>query len=447
MAQNKLSPPECVRGMVQLDKRKFNKTISIPILSVKTNLIHSVIITLKSYLLKLEKFKSVHDNSTKDLKLVYLNPDLVTSFNSLVERDRELLQNWNISHDDLKFEDVIMTYENWTAHEIIKAVIPPSSSFSGFSQIGKIIHVNLKDDLLPFKQVIGQVLLEKIKCCESVVCKRSNINNTFRTLDLEVLAGNEDLQTETKENGCKFQLDFRTVYWNPRLIEEHYGIVSKLKPTDVLYDVFCGIGPFAIPAAKRGCTVLANDANEHCCKYLLINKNLNKLKSDFRIFNKDGAKFIEEDLKSDMLSRALRFSPSKPFKIHITMNLPAIAYTFLTSFTGLFRKNELSSYPDQLLPTVHLYCFIKDKENLTEKAKNLVEKTLNCSIENAEILPVRNVAPNKEMMRVSFTLTKQILESDKRRNSCTAEQNDSKKLRIEDTNGDGDVQMMDTDLN
>lgn len=37
--------------------------------------------------------------------------------------------------------------------------------FSGFSHIGHIIHVNLRENLLPYKNVIGQILLDKIASC------------------------------------------------------------------------------------------------------------------------------------------------------------------------------------------------------------------------------------------------------------------------------------------
>ena len=50
---------------------------------------------------------------------------------------------------------------------------------------------------------------------------------------------------------------------------------------DVLFqligDMFCGIGPFAIPAARRGCTVYANDLNPDSYKYLVENARLNKV--------------------------------------------------------------------------------------------------------------------------------------------------------------------------
>ncbi len=42
-------------------------------------------------------------------------------------------------------------------------------------------------------------------------------------------------------------------------------------------DVFCGVGPFAIPAAKKGCEVHANDLNPASHKYLVENIKINKV--------------------------------------------------------------------------------------------------------------------------------------------------------------------------
>ncbi|XP_065213675.1 tRNA (guanine(37)-N1)-methyltransferase isoform X3 [Planococcus citri] len=381
------SPPACIRGMKELDKDKFLKKIQVPLLSIDVNLVHSVINTVKRYLLKMDKIKQVYDDPDSGRKLIYLDPNLVKDFESFDDKHRELLRNYGLTPDNLVYREITIGYDNWSTHEVINCIIPENTAFSGFTQTGKIIHVNLKPELLPYKHVIGKVLLEKVKNCESVVNKIQSIDNVYRTFNLEVLAGSDDLCTVVNENGCKFELDFKTVYWNSRLHEEHHEIVSKLNKGDVLYDVFCGIGPFAIPAAKKGCIVLANDANPESCKYLQRNKYINKVKLGLEIFNKDGADFIKQHVKQDMLRRSQNFNPAKPYSIHITMNLPAIAYTFLTNFIGLFTRNELSSYPDQLLPVVHLYCFVPKNADAKDAAKSLVEATLKYRIENENVFP------------------------------------------------------------
>ena len=42
-------------------------------------------------------------------------------------------------------------------------------------------------------------------------------------------------------------------------------------------DVFAGVGPFAIPAAAKGCKVYANDLNPESFKYLNQNVSINKV--------------------------------------------------------------------------------------------------------------------------------------------------------------------------
>ena len=64
---------------------------------------------------------------------------------------------------------------------------------------------------------LGDVLLDKVPTVKTVVNKLDTIDNTFRNFKMELLAGEDDLITTTKEHGLTFKLDFSKVYWNPRL--------------------------------------------------------------------------------------------------------------------------------------------------------------------------------------------------------------------------------------
>lgn len=79
------------------------------------------------------------------------------------------------------------------------------------------------------------------------------------------------------ESDCRFTFDFSLVYWNSRLHTEHDRLVQMFDPQDVIADVFAGVGPFAIPAAKKGCAVFANDLNPNSTKYLSVNVQNNKV--------------------------------------------------------------------------------------------------------------------------------------------------------------------------
>lgn len=60
--------------------------------------------------------------------------------------------------------------------------------------------------------------------------------------------------------------------------------MDLFQPEDVIADVFAGVGPFAVPAGKKGCGVFANDLNPISYKYLQVNIANNKV----RLRNLDG---------------------------------------------------------------------------------------------------------------------------------------------------------------
>lgn len=415
-------PSLSVRGMKKLDRELFSKTTSVPCLKVKSQPVSSMTNLLKNYLLKLRNLKAIRpveteneaaDNSgnTGDKsREILLNPKLISSFNDISEVDREKLAQLGVVESSFGSCPLQLTYDNWSADDVLKAVLPEGvESAASYSQIGHIVHVNLRDHLQDYKYLIGEVLLDKIKQARTVVNKVDTIDNTFRVFKMEVLAGEHDFVTEVKENYLRFKFDFSSVYWNPRLSTERERIVNKFKPGNILYDVFAGVGPFSIPVAKKECTVLANDLNPESFKWLQYNTKLNKLDKFISVYNKDGIDFIREDVKQHMLQL------EEGSKVHVIMNLPATAVTFLTAFKGLFSVVEMERV--KALPLVHVYCFVKGERDSSEMAKELVENELNCSITNNvdEITFVRNVAPSKDMMRVSFQLSENILLSGKRK--------------------------------
>lgn len=79
-----------------------------------------------------------------------------------------------------------------------------------------------------------------------------------------------------KQHGAAFRLNFGEVYWNSRLEQEHTRLVEQLRPGEALCDMMAGIGPFAVPAARRGHVVYANDLNPRCAHYLRTNAGINK---------------------------------------------------------------------------------------------------------------------------------------------------------------------------
>lgn len=403
------APPACVRGMIDLDRSKFRKTIRIPQLDISEVSIHSVLPHLKHCLFKMERLKPLQVQKDGVTKRLLLHPALVKTWYDLPDDVR----NSGITGSHLMWDDFEIVYENWRSDEILRAVLPEhQDALTSFSRIGHILHVNLRDHMLPYKRLIGAVLMDKVANVRAVVNKNQTIENTFRNLELEVLCGTADYEVEVKENGIVFQFDFSLVYWNPRLSTEHERIIKLLQPGDVLYDVFAGVGPFSVPAGKKKCqSVLANDLNPHSFKWLEHNVMRNKVTAAVRTFNKDGRDFILTDLRADLLKRwNEEANDTNAYSIHITMNLPALAVEFLDAFRGLIGADEFSSAKRHIFPLVHVYCFAKG-DRPAAIAKSSAEDHLGMAFgENLEgVHFVRNVAPNKDMYRISFYLTEEIL--------------------------------------
>lgn len=411
-----LVPPASVRGMTKLDRSKFTTVAEVPVLRLGQVNLATVMPALKKYLLKVQKFKPVQkldeSNGENQDKMAYLDPAKVQKFQDIEEADRKLLRDNNIT--EIFRKEIILGYDNWWYDQIFKAVFPEGSEVpNAYSKVGHIVHLNLRDSQLPLKHFIGEVLLDKLSHARTVVNKLNTINATYRYFDMEVIAGDKDTLATVTENGCQYKFDFKDVYWNPRLSTEHQNLVSFLKPGDVLYDVFAGVGPFAIPAARKGCKVMANDLNSESCRWLRTNADnkTNKTSNNITIFNKDGREFLREDVKNDLLKR--RSTRAKGSE-HIAMNLPAMAAEFLDVFPNWFSDEEEAKKVFEKPPTVHLYCFIKlgKDEDPHSLAKLLVNEKLGRALTPESSVTthhVRNVSPNKEMMRVSFLLTSDIL--------------------------------------
>jgi tRNA (guanine37-N1)-methyltransferase len=69
---------------------------------------------------------------------------------------------------------------------------------SAFDQIGEIIIVRIPDSLLSKKEIIGKTLLDEVKIVRSVFYQASAVEGEFRTRSLEILAGDNNTETEYK---------------------------------------------------------------------------------------------------------------------------------------------------------------------------------------------------------------------------------------------------------
>lgn len=269
-----------------LNKAAFSKTVNIAAASILDNKNISRIrqsLAKHSDILPLERLSVIQPDPDASLaaqgrKCLLLKPTISPKEpETWGPRVSELVRKGEVGlvHFHLRLD-----YDYWTSRDVLISLLPEELHDDipgGFNTAGHVAHLNLRDQHLLYKQLIGQVIVEKNQHIRTVINKTDNVGteSEFRTFGYEVLAGPDDLNVEVNENGCVFKFDYSKVYWNSKLEKEHTRLIRLFEPGEVVCDVMAGIGPFAVPAGKRGVFVWANDYNPESYKYLqdAISKN------------------------------------------------------------------------------------------------------------------------------------------------------------------------------
>ncbi|KAH9246818.1 hypothetical protein BASA81_015596 [Batrachochytrium salamandrivorans] len=338
-------------------------------------------------------------------KVILLHPTLVES-----DLGSVLL---SFPTSKVEHRQVVVEYANLPADEVLRALLPAGVEVpSGFETVGHLAHLNLRPEQLPFKHRIGQVLLDKSNSnLKTIINKTGVIETQFRTFPMELLAGENNYVVEAKCNGYRFRFDYSKVYWNSKLSEEHERLSNKhfVSNQVLVVDAFCGVGPFAVRAATKGCLVLANDLNPESVDSLAVNAKLNKVGWDDRrqlvgarekqtpqsgvisAFNRDARQFLSRVFHSIVL-------PTTVSEVHVVMNLPAIAIEFLDALIGALPETWTGP-----TPIVHCYCFAKDdvERDRQQDVQARIELVLQTTLD-IQVRTVRDVAPKKYMMCASF---------------------------------------------
>jgi len=256
---------------------------------------------------------------------------------------------------------------------------------SAFDQIGNIIVVRIPNSLLSKKKIIGETLLNQVKIVKSVFYQSSDVEGDFRTRNLEILAGEDNTETEYKEFGCKFIVDVANAFFSPRLSTERERISKLTQDGEVMVNMFAGVGMFSIMAAKKKkCAVYSLDLNPIASKLCEKNIAINKLAGKVISINGDASKIIQEQL-IDKSDRTL-------------MLLPERSDEFLDSAINTTKSGGI----------IHYYSHIHSDKKL-EAGKLSEEHYLKVTSVKSEILDskiVRAVGPRYYQTVVDVRITK-----------------------------------------
>jgi len=238
---------------------------------------------------------------------------------------------------------------------------------SSFDIIGDIAIIKISEDMMKYKEEIGNALLAAHKNIK-VVCMDKGVKNERRVRNIEVIAGENRTETIHKEYGIKILVDVKKVYYSPRLATERRRVADMVKKGDVVIDMFAGVAPFSLIIAKfsHPSMVYAIDNNPDAVHYANKNIWMNGLEDKIKVLQGD----------------AMEIVPQLPRAEHIIMNLPHSSFKF---FATAINKGRVIHYYE-----------IMEKEKIEERIKMLEEESLkrNKKMEVLDIRKIGTYSPN-----------------------------------------------------
>ena len=248
-----------------------------------------------------------------------------------------------------------------------------------FDIIGNIAIVKFSEGAtLKEKKKDAELLMRKNKHIFSVFEKRGKISGEERIPDVKWIAGKRSSVTLHRENGCVFKVDVRKVFFTPRLSNERMRVVSQIKSGEEVLDMFAGVGPYTIPAAKRAKEVCSIDINRDAVALLKENLKLNHI-HNVRVFCGDSKRVVKRlEIKFDQ----------------IIMNYPLDAETFLDAAISVLKS------PGK----IHFYSFVSmhGESDMKEKMDMIRKHFIGKKIK-IERFYAGEIAPN--IVRTCFDIT------------------------------------------
>jgi len=211
-----------------------------------------------------------------------------------------------------------------------------------YDLIGDIAIVDILDEIINYRKIIGESLLNLFPSISSVYRKASAVSGLMRIRELDLIAGEKKCETIHLEHGIRIFVNVCETYFSPRLGEEHKRVADEVRNNECIVDLFTGVGSFPLHIAKVSDAIIyAIDINETAIECLKKSITLNKLKG----------KIIPLVGDSREVTKTL-----KPAD-RVIMNLPSKSLEYLDIASQILK-------PEGILHFYHFISAENPKENL-----------------------------------------------------------------------------------
>ncbi|SEV90154.1 class I SAM-dependent methyltransferase [Halobacterium jilantaiense] len=213
-----------------------------------------------------------------------------------------------------------------------------------YERLGDIVVVDEDDD--ERARDIADAVVDSDIPVETVLNRASKIKGEQRVRDWDVLVG-DSTETVHREYGHEFALDLDAVYFSPRLATERHRVIEQVSPGEHAFDMFAGVGPYAVPMASAGAEVVATDVNETAIEYLHENARRNGVGDRVTAIAGDVRDVVSGSSRADRSDGVREVTGEyEDWADRVVMNLPHTAGEFLDTAVALAGDDCVLHYYD-----------------------------------------------------------------------------------------------------
>lgn len=205
--------------------------------------------------------------------------------------------------------------------------------------IGKILILEIPEQLAPKEKIIAQAFLSLNKSIETVVRKSAIHKGIYRTRKVKILAGKKTKETIHHENGIQLRLHLEKTYFSAKSAGERLRIAKQIKKNEEVLVMFSGAAPYPLVLAKQSPAkhITGIELNPLAHSYAAENIILNKMDNKITLLNGDVHQVLP--------------TLKKKFD-RIAMPLPKTGEEFIDIALTKSKPNT----------TIHFYAFLNEKE-------------------------------------------------------------------------------------
>jgi tRNA (guanine37-N1)-methyltransferase len=152
-----------------------------------------------------------------------------------------------------------------------------------YDVVGDIAIIIIPQELQARERLIAETILANNTNVKVVAKRAGNYDGEFRTIALEILAGDHRTETLVTEFGVRLRLDVEKTYFSVRSGNERRRIAALVNCQEAVLVMFSGVGPYPLliarhSEAKKVVGVEKNPlAHEYALKNLKLNTKINNV--------------------------------------------------------------------------------------------------------------------------------------------------------------------------